>query len=130
MDGKIALSKYKRQGLCCAQIMVQLGLDLRNEENEQMVSAMSALCGGFHQGLFCGALSGAAIMLSLFDSKIARKDMIPELIQWFFVEFGSTDCLKILDEDMPNSLVKCGDLMEKTYFYAQQMLMDYGFLTD
>ena len=130
MDDRILMAQYKARGMCCAQIIVQLGLDLRGEQNETMVQSVSALCGGVRKGLLCGALSGAALMLSLFDPKLAASEMIPELVDWFSDEFGSENCLEILDGDMANRTIKCGGLIEKTYFYAKGLLEDYGLLAE
>ena len=61
--------RLSSQGYCCSQIMVQMGLDAKQEENPELLDAVSGLCGGLHSGLFCGILTGAACLLSLFDRK-------------------------------------------------------------
>ena len=76
------LHELRQQGKGCAQIMMQLALEMKGEENESMIRVMSGLCNGMNCGLMCGAFSGAACMMSYFDSA-AAVDMIPELAEWF-----------------------------------------------
>ena len=71
------------QGYCCSQIMVQMGLDARQDENPELLDAVAGLCGGLRVGLCCGTLTGAACLLSLYDKKNAATIMIPRLVEWF-----------------------------------------------
>ena len=109
-----------------AQIMMQLALEMKGEENESMIRVMSGLCNGMNCGLMCGAFSGAACMMSYFDSA-AAVDMIPELAEWFEDTYGSMNCGDILDDDMGNRVLKCPKLMEQTYREAKEILEEYGF---
>lgn len=126
MDDKAGLRRCHEQGFCCAQIMVQMGLMLRGEENAQMVRAMAGLCGGVHRRNPCGALSGGMVMLSLFDEKLAAAEWIPELEGWFRDTFGSVDCHTLLEGETSNRRMRCPPLIEKTYGYAKQLLADCG----
>lgn len=120
------LHELRQQGKGCAQIMMQLALEMKGEENESMIRVMSGLCNGMNCGLMCGAFSGAACMMSYFDSA-AAVEMIPELAEWFEDTYGSMNCGDILDDDMGNRVLKCPKLMEQTYREAKEILEEYGF---
>lgn len=47
MDAFDRIMELSRQGLYCAQIMVQLALDAEGKENPELVQAVRGLCGGF-----------------------------------------------------------------------------------
>ena len=128
------LRTYRAKGMCCAQILVAMGLYLRHETNDQLVHAVSGLCGGLGKGLCCGALTGAACMLCLFDEELAKKEMIPAIVEFFEDEYasqyGSTNCSDILENDNANRSVRCPMLIEKTYLAAKDILSSFGFETD
>ena len=46
MDAFDRIMELSRQGLYCAQIMVQLALDAEGRENPELVQAVRGLCGG------------------------------------------------------------------------------------
>lgn len=127
------LHELRAQGYCCTQIMVKLGLEAKGEENVQMVDTLAALCGGLHAGLLCGALSGAACLLFMFDKRNAVTKMIPELVDWFEETYapvyGGTNCMDIIGEDKSRKLV-CPNLIEATYEKAKEILIMYGFDLD
>ena len=127
MDDSALLNKCQSQGLCCAQIMVQMGLWARNEDNAQFVQAMGGLCNGLQTGLTCGALTGTVCLLSLFDLDLAKREMIPELVDWFVDQYGSQDCLVILKGSKQSPYTFCPNLIEKTYLFAKELLLDKGF---
>lgn len=126
----LRLHQLLQEGKCCSQVMVQLGLELREEENPQMVEAASALCLGVRGGLTCGALSGAAMMLCLFDRELALKELIPELTEWFketYTEaYGGTDCDTLLNNDVRNKMLRCPELIENTFLKARELLEEAG----
>ena len=119
------LEQCRAQNLCCAQTLVQMGLWAHGDENAQMVQAVKGLCGGMRCGHACGALTGAICMLGLFHDDTA--EMVQELIDWFCEEYGSMQCLEILDGDMNNRHHVCRDLIEKTYLFSRDLLQDYGY---
>ena len=127
----LRLHQRMAKGQCCTQILVSLGLDLLGEENDRMVQAVSGLCRGVQSGLLCGALTGAALMLSLFDEKMAAEEMIPELVEWFQGEYGEayggTDCDTILEGFPGNKTMRCPKLIESAYREAKEILEDFGF---
>ena len=119
------------EGKCCSSAIVQLGLEIKGEENSQLVQAVSGLCHGVHGMLICGALTGAACMMNLLDPKNANTKMIPELVEWFKAtygeKYGGINCADIV-EDMPvNSKIRCPPLIEATYLEAKRILSSYGY---
>ena len=125
------IAQVRAEGLCCAQTLVQLGLDWRGEENEQLVQAVGGLCGGLSTGKNCGALTGAICMLSMFGLQLARSEMIPEMVEWFAREYGgeqgNVNCLHILGGDMQNRHEICPALIQNTYLAAKDILLLHGF---
>ncbi len=117
-------------GLCCTQVLVAMGLEARGEENAQMVDAVATLCGGMRIGKLCGALSGGACMLGLFNKELARDKMVPELSEWFQEAYGNVDCLEILKGDMQNRVQVCPGLIENVYLQAKEILFENGFDLD
>ncbi len=117
-------------GYCCTQTLVLMGLEARGEENPQMVDAVATLCGGVRTGKLCGALSGGACMLGLFNKELARDKMVPELCQWFEEVYGSVNCLEILKGDMNNRFQVCPKLIENVYVQAKEILFENGYDLD
>ena len=124
------LHQLKNEGKCCASILVQLGLDLRGEENDQLVQAVSGLCLGVKSGLLCGALSGGACMLTLFDAD--SDEMVQELTEWFRAVYakrhGGIDCEDITGGDLQRQQMTCPDLIRATYLQAKRILSEHGHL--
>ncbi len=122
------------EGRCCAVALVQLSLELRNEENERLLQATSALCGGVQSKLLCGALTGAACMMNVLDPKNANAFMVPELVQWFAKtfgeEYGGMDCADILEGDAGNKKERCLALIEATYLKAKEIMEKHGCAPD
>lgn len=123
------LHELLQSGKCCSQALVSMGLRLRGEENDALVRAAAGLCLGVRSGLLCGALTGAAMMLCLFDP--AASEMIPELTGWFQETYGElyggSSCDEILERDLRNKAVRCPALIENTYRRAREILEDAGF---
>ena len=118
------------QGYCCSQIIVQMGLDARQDENPELVDAVAGLCGGLHVGLCCGTLTGAACLLSLYDKKNAAVNIIPRLVEWFNTAYvsscGGINCNDILDDNPRNRLERCPKIMEETYEKCLELLAEFG----
>ncbi len=125
----LRLNELLLSGRCCAQALTALGLELRGEENEQLLTAAAALCQGIRSGMTCGALTGAAMMMNLFAPEDAMRELIPELTQWFKETYGeaygSADCDAIL-EGNPANRARCPGIVENTYRRARELLEDAG----
>ena len=127
------------QGYCCAQIVVQLALEVQGKENKGLVRAMSALCHGFPYNTgICGTLTGAACLLGYYAGKGAPEEeenerlvlMLTELGEWFERQYGSLyggiSCRDIVDEGKPDTAV-CGGLVSACYGQAMTILVENGF---
>lgn len=129
-DGLKRMYQLKVEGLCCSSILIEMGLELRGESNEQFVKAARALCDGIHSGLICGALTGAVCMLALFDEK--NIEMTKEMADWFTNElcakYGSADCRAITHLDPYEKAVKCPEILKATYLRAKELLEEFGYI--
>ncbi len=114
--------EMKLSGYCCSQVIIAMGLELQGKENKDLLNAMSALCNGFYSGLLCGALSGAACLLSMYDAQKSAEVMIPELVNWFQEVYETTDCEEILDGDPMAKVEKCPNIVINTYEKALEIL--------
>lgn len=127
----LRLNQLLQSGKCCAQALVTLGMELQGQKNPQMEAASAALCLGVRSGLTCGALTGAAMMMCLFDPAQAVSELIPELVEWFKETYedayGGIDCDTILAGNPANKAFRCPALVENTYRKARELLEDAGF---
>ena len=126
------------QGFCCAQIIVQMALDMQGVENPGLVRAMSGLCVGFSspQGA-CGALTGAACLIAYYAGKGTAGEekherlplMLAELSEWFEAyageRFGGISCTAIVPDGKPDVGV-CGGLVGLCYGQALTILVENG----
>lgn len=113
------------KGYCCSQILIQLGLDLQEEENPDMINAVKALCGGLYSGLLCGALSGGACLLSYLEPEKASEVMIPELVEWFKDRFETVNCQDIIGDNPMAKVEKCPNIVKDTYEKVLELLDEY-----
>ena len=127
----LRLNQLLQSGKCCAQALVTLGTELQGKKNPQMEAASAALCLGVRSGLTCGALTGAAMLLCLFEPSLAVSELIPELVEWFqetYEEaYGGIDCDTILAGNPANKAFRCPAMVENTYRKARELLEDAGF---
>ncbi|HWQ51530.1 MAG TPA: C-GCAxxG-C-C family protein [Terriglobales bacterium] len=134
MDDREMLAALRAQKLCCAQILVAMGLWLKGEENERLVEAAGGLCLGLYSGLLCGTLTGAVMMLNLFDRETAKTELIPRLTEWFEDEmtgaYGGIACADVIGADPSLKAVRCPAIIEKTYFEAKRLLTESGQLPE
>ncbi len=137
VDGTSDLERLRtllHEGKCCAVALVQVGLEHRGEQNEQLLQAVSGLCGGVQDGLLCGALSGAACLMNVLAPKNANAEMVPELVEWFTAtvgaDYGGTDCQDIAGGDPRNKAMRCPALVETTYQKAKEIMKANGYEFD
>jgi hypothetical protein len=125
------IARLSAQGYCCSQIMLIMGLDAMEDENPQLVDAVSGLCRGLQSGLACGTLSGAACLLALFDKAAANTDMIPRLVEWFKERYtgayGGITCDEIVCGDPMNKCERCPKIMAETYEQCRELLHEHGY---
>jgi len=130
-------------GYCCTQIMLIMALEEEEKENPDLVRAVNGLCNGIgNDQKTCGVLIGGIGILGLYAGKGTLREyskdgysaMIREFMEWFEDDFGSTDCIdligvtKFTDPDSDQSyMVKCGDLLTKSYLKIQEILLENGY---
>jgi len=100
------------QQKCCAQIIMQVGLEIRQSENVELTQAMKGLCYGLYCQHDCGALSGGACLLALFNETYAPL-LIRELVAWFSGKYGSVCCEEIIGQGYRAS-DKCLKIISET----------------
>lgn len=136
-DYQLKIMEYASKGMCCTQILVRLGLDLKGLENPDFLRSSRALCGGMGEaGEDCGALTGGCLLLGLFlcgdervDAHPRAREIISELVDWFRNEetkaYGCTvNCRDILDGDEGNKRKRCPGLITHTFEQCMQLLVD------
>lgn len=123
-----------REGTCCSVALVQMGLELRDERNDQLLQAVSGLCGGIQGGRICGALTGAACMMNVLAPGRANEAMVPELTEWFTETMGHAhggpDCDDIVHGDPLLKRSRCPGLVEEVYLQAKDIMVANGYAFD
>lgn len=133
MDAFDRIMELSREGLYCAQIMVQLALDAEGKENPELIEAVRGLCGGFAwSGGPCGALSGGACLLSLLGRELdisEREELVAEFHRWFAgrtAQFGGEDCNDITGGDRGNMFSVCPGVIIDSYEKCVELLAERG----
>lgn len=114
--------ELKLKGYCCSQIIMQMGLEKLGKNNEDLVKAMSGLCGGMATGKVCGCLSAAICLLFLVDGEDASMRGAREITDWFSETFGETDCDKLLEGKLSNKVELCPVLIENTFKKVEEII--------
>lgn len=122
---KIAEFRSKEYG--CAQVMVAMGLWKLGEENPRLIEAAKGLCLGCHCESLCGCLSGAICAATMIDREQALDYIIPELSGWFEAEYGTIQCMDILNGDVNNKFIVCPPIIEATYLKLKKLLQEVGY---
>jgi len=128
-----------RQGMHCSQILLTLGLELRGEENPQLVKSVAGLAGGMgFSGRTCGTLTGAACLIGLYAGRGSFEDeedyrlrlLVTQLVEWFEDrfggEYGGTTCDDILDGKSSNMLLRCPGIVTETFQKVKELLVEEG----
>ena len=123
MDAFDRILDLEREGLYCAQIMVQLALDAEGKENPDLVQAVRGLCGGFAwSGGPCGLLARE------LDAE-ERIKLIGEYHEWFkarTAQYGGENCENIERGDPQNMLTICPGVIMDSYEKCVELLEDRG----
>ncbi|MFH1156940.1 MAG: C-GCAxxG-C-C family protein [Pseudomonadota bacterium] len=129
-----------KKGYTCSQILVQMGLELRGEDNPALVRAMTGLAYGCGAGAgTCGALTGGCCLIALFAGKGSDEEqasdrillMLTELSDWFSEQvgqqYGGMECQAIVGDEGPSaSAIRCGDIVVRTYGKVLEILAANG----
>ena len=135
--GANRLIQLKKQGFCCSQSLLLVGLEDQGKTNGDLIRAVSGLASGLFRGEICGALTGGACMLGLYAGRGTPDDaedhrlciMVEELVEWFSQEygqlFGGIRCDDILGND-PGACSSCCSLVLGTYAKVRTLLAVNG----
>ena len=129
-DLDVRVNELGLQGRCCDQIIVQLALEDRGEENEQMVEAVGALCLGLFDGLVCGALTGGALAMAILAGGPPDGVLVADLVDWFRHEYEMIDCDVVSGDDPSVQFTRCPAMVAATYQEARRILQSHGLLSD
>ena len=127
-DLDVRVDELFLRGRCCTQIMVQLALEERGEENAQMVEAVGALCVGLFDGLVCGALTGGALAMAILAGELPDGVLVAELVEWFRHEYDLIDCDFVSGGDPSVRFTRCPGMVAATYAEAKAILHTHGLL--
>ena len=123
------LHEILREGKCCAVALVQVALESKAQQNDQLLQAVRGLCGGVQGGLVCGALTGAACAMNVLSPEHANDCMVPELTEWFVhamgEAYGGSNCEDILAGEPMNKATRCSAVVEATYLQIKTILESY-----
>lgn len=140
-DTAFDVLKLSASGYSCSQIMVKMALEAEGTENDDLVRSVNGLFNGIGgKQKTCGTLIGGVMILGLYagrakveeDYKENYSGMTREFIDWFENEFGSMDCADIIgvkkfEEGEESFMLKCGDIIVKSYEKVIQILNENGY---
>ncbi len=134
LDPRTLTDGYLLRGCCCTEAIVRTGLELLGKEDELLANTASGLCLGVHAGAACGALTGGAMLLSMFSRSQAASTMIPELAAWFDaqygMQYGSINCEDIAGEHLIHKPERCKPLCLAVCEKCVALLREQGLLED
>lgn len=114
--------EFKLKGYCCSQIIMGLGLESLEKENDDLIRAMGGFCNGLEEGKLCGTLAAGVALLYMVDPKEANKELRSSLMDWFYDRFGGYECEEILEGNPMNKLEICPVMIEETYEMICELL--------
>ena len=140
-DTQIRMMQLAAQGYYCSQIMLQLALEARGEDNPALVRAMAGPAYGCGSGrATCGALTGGCCLLALYAAKGSDTEsesdrlflMLNELADWFDQQvgarYGGSACETITGEDGPAAArQRCGGIVAETFAKTMEILLANDF---
>ncbi len=137
-DMMMRMMELKHTGYYCSQIMMKMALDTQDSENPDLIRSMAGLAFGVGIGEVCGALTGAACILSLYAGKGSDEEeenprmpgMLQEMGEWFREtyggKYGGIGC-DIITEDGALRIERCGGIVSESYTKAIEILVSNGF---
>jgi hypothetical protein len=122
MNEQERLFEQQMKGYCCSQAIMALALEDMDMDNEDIVAASAAFCGGMRRGKICGSLAAAAMALHLRDPERAA-EWQAEFMEWFEGEYGSCDCDGIIGGDPVRRAQTCPSLILGTYMRLREYIL-------
>jgi hypothetical protein len=116
------LFEMKLRGYCCSQIIMALGLERLERENDDLIAAMEAFCNGLDEGKICGTLAAAVSLLFVADARAAKAELREALMDWFYDRFGGYDCDDIVQGNEMNKIAVCPGMIAETYEKIRELL--------
>jgi C_GCAxxG_C_C family probable redox protein len=129
-----------QQGFHCSEVLLFAGLEAKGKTNPDLIRTVSALAGGVgFSGELCGALTGGACLLGLFDGRGDENEaadprlniMVNELMDWFAAkygaEYGGIRCREITADDPKNQPLRCPRIVGGVLKKVKSLLAENGF---
>jgi hypothetical protein len=138
-DVSLRILQLSGQGYGCSQVLMQLTLEARGEDNPGLVRAMAGLqygCGGGRAT--CGALTAACCVLALYAAsggETGATERLPLMLQalsdWFEERVGGQGgitCEAIVGNEGPAAArQRCGTIVADTHARLLEILAANGF---
>lgn len=139
-DVSIRILQLSAQGYGCSQVLMQLALEARGEDNPGLVRAMAGLeygCGGGRAT--CGALTAGCCVLALYaggGGETGASERLPLMLQalsdWFEARVGGAhggiSCEAIAGQEGPAAArQRCGTIVADTHAQLLEILAANGF---
>ncbi len=129
-----------QQGFHCSEILLFAGLEAQGKTNPDLIKAMSALAGGVgFSGEVCGALTGGACLLGLYNGRGHEDEnadpllsiMVSELMDWFSskygTQYGGIRCREITEDDSRKQPQRCPRIVAGVLKKVKLLLQENGF---
>jgi hypothetical protein len=138
-DVSLRILQLSAQGYGCSQVLMQLALEARGEDNPGLVRAMAGLeygCGGGRAT--CGALTAACCVLALYaggEGAAGASERLPLMLQdlsdWFEERVagahGGNTCEAIVGQEGPAAArQRCGTIVADTHSRLLEILAANG----
>jgi C_GCAxxG_C_C family probable redox protein len=127
------LQEALEKGYHCSQALMWLSLELRSIGNPLLIRAMGGLALGMFSSKTCGALTGAACVLSSYfpreegeSEPVAYRAPVHDFLTWFKDQFGSTECFELVENDQGQIQRFCPILMEKCFAKIAELIGELG----
>jgi C_GCAxxG_C_C family probable redox protein len=124
------------QGFKCSQILALLALEAQENQNPDLVRAMTGLLSGYSCGKLCGALTGGCCVLGMYagkDSAECNADpslgrMLRSYSEWFETEYtpryGGINCSDIVGDDARNQMKRCPAIVIECWDKLKELLAE------
>ena len=139
-DEQMRMVQRVQQGFHCSEVLLFAGLEAQGKINPDVIRTVSVLAGGVgFSGELCGALTGGACLLGLFDGRGDENEtadprlniMVNELIDWFAAKYGADyggiRCREITEDDPKNQPLRCPRIVGGVLKKVKSLLAENGF---